>query len=118
MRVTQENRIRMFKATDLVLQQNESVWSGMAPFLAVAQQVTDGIAAIDLAVQKQSTATAGATLDRPTARDTLEDVLFLASEALGVLAHAAGDHELLDLTDLKPSILQRMSDEELATRAQ
>jgi hypothetical protein len=118
MDVKQENRIRMFKATDLVLQQHESVWNGMAPFVAVAQQVTDGIAAIDLAVQKQSTATAGATLDRTTARDALEDVLFLVSEALGVLAHAAGDHELRDLTDLKPSDLQRMSDEELATRAQ
>src|SRR5215471_1552768 len=86
MRVTQANRIRMFKAANLILHENQTVWSGMAPFVTAAQQFTDKIAEIDLTAQKQDTATAGATLDRATARDALEDVLFLASEALGVLA--------------------------------
>jgi hypothetical protein len=107
----------MFKATNLILHENQSVWSVMAPFGDAVQQFTDKIGRIDLAAQKQDTATAGATLDRTSARDALEDVLFLASEALGVLAHRGGDNDLLDMTDLKPSDLQRMTDEELATQA-
>jgi hypothetical protein len=107
----------MFKTANLILQENQSVWSGMAPFAAAATQFGQAIAAIDLAAQKQDTATAGATLDRASARDALEDVLFLTSEALGVLAHSAGDNDLRDVTNLKPSDLQRMTDEELGNRA-
>jgi len=117
MDVKQENRLRMFKATNLILQENQTVWTGMAPFTAAAQKFTDVIAAIDLAAQKQETATAGATTDRAAAREALEDVVFLTSEALGVLAHSAGDNDLRDVTNLKPSDLQHMSDEELAKRA-
>jgi len=49
MDVKQENRLRMFKATNLILQENQTVWTGMAPFKAAAQKFTDVIAAIDLA---------------------------------------------------------------------
>lgn len=117
MRTTHNNRIRMFKATNAVLAENKPTWTGMAPFAAAVQKFTDKIAAIDSAAQKQETVTAGAALDRESARDDLEDVLFLASEALGVLAHGADDNALRDLTDVRPSRLQRMSDEELANLA-
>lgn len=117
MNTMQNNRIRMFKATNVVLEENEAAWTSMAPFATAVQKFKDKIAAIDLTAQRQETATAGATLDRTSVRDTLEDVLFLASEALGVLAHAANDNQLRALTDLRPSALQRMSDEELANLA-
>ena len=117
MRTTHNNRIRMFKTTNSVLEENKAAWTAMAPFAAAVQDFKDKIFAIDLAAQKQETATAGAALDRASAREALEDVLFLASEALGVLAHSADDNELRDLTDVRPSGLQRLSDEELANFA-
>ena len=117
MRTTQSNRIRMFKTTNSVLEENKAVWTAMVPFADAAQKFRDKIAKIDLTAQKQETATAGATLDRTSAREALEDVLFLASEALGVLAHGADDNALRDLTDVRSSGLQRMTDEELANLA-
>jgi len=50
-------------------------------------------------------------------REALEDALFLKCEALGVLAHTGGDNQLLDLTDLKPYEIQRLTDDELSNTA-
>jgi hypothetical protein len=117
MRTTQNNRVRMFKTVTTVLDENHDVWSGMAPFAASLQRLKAKITDIDTAAQKQNSATHGATLDRTTARADLEDVLFLSCEALGVLAHSAGDNQLRKLTDLKPSDFQRLADEELSNTA-
>ena len=117
MRTTQNNRVRMFKTVTTVLDENHDVWSGMTPFAASLQRLKGKIVAIDTAAQKQNSATHGATLDRTSARAALEDVLFLCCEALGVIAHSAGDNQLLKLTDLKPSDLQRLTDEELSNTA-
>ena len=118
MEVKHNNRIRMFKATNTVLEENRSLWNGMPPFVSAVELLTDKLAAIDLTARKQQTATAGAALDRAAARERLEDVLFLATEALGVLAHNMGDNTLLDLSDVRPSALQRMTDEQLANHSQ
>ena len=59
----------------------------------------------------------GAADSKAAARDDLEDVLFLACEALAVLGHMSNDHELLAVTALTPSTLDRMPDDELISRA-
>ena len=117
METEQTNRITMFKTVGAYLDSHNSVWSGMAAMAAADQQLKDKIGAIDIAAQKQEAPTTGATLDKAAARDALEDVLFLTCEALAVLGHTGDDHDLLALTALSPSNLQRLDDEELSNRA-
>ncbi|MBC8031135.1 MAG: hypothetical protein H7Z16_13555 [Pyrinomonadaceae bacterium] len=114
---TQTNRVTMFKTVDGYLDQNNSVWNGMAPLVAAVQQFQQKIAAIDTAAQKQETPVSGAAGDKAAARDALEDVLFLTCEALGVLAHTSNDHDLLALVDVTPHALDKLGDEELSNRA-
>lgn len=113
----QTNRVTMFKTVAGYLDQNASVWSGMAPLATAVQQFQQKIGAIDTAAQKQETPVSGATGDKAATRDDLEDVLFLTCEALGVLAHTTGDHDLQALVNVSPSTLDSLGDEELANRA-
>ena len=117
MELKQVNRIRMFEAVIAVLEAYQAVWSVMAPFASAVLRFKDKVQAINTAAQKQATATAGASLDREQARDALEDVLFLACQALKVLAHQANDNELRTLTDVTPSTLHVLSDVELTNLA-
>lgn len=117
MRRNLTNRVTMFKTVDGYLDQNNSVWNGMAPLAAAVQQFKQKIVAIDAAAQKQETPVSGAAGDKAAARDELEDVLFLTCEALGVLAHTNNDHDLQALVDLSPSAIDKLGDEELANRA-
>jgi hypothetical protein len=59
----------------------------------------------------------GAAAEKAAARDALEDVLFLICEALAVLAHTSKDRDLLALTDLTLTDLDRFGGEELSHRA-
>ena len=88
----------------------------MTPLAAAVTTLDDGIGALDATIQNQETPT-GATQDKAGARDALEDVLFLMCEALGVLAHSASDNDLVALTDVTPTTLDRMDGEELSNRA-
>jgi len=117
MQLKQTNRIRMFHTVESLLEDNLAVWSSMAPFATSFHEFKDKVAAVEEAARKQQTPIAGATLNRESAREELEDVLFLACEALGVLAHQSGDNHLLALTDLSRSDLQGLNDTELTSRA-
>ena len=112
----QTNRIAMFKTVSTHLDTHNGVWNGMAPLATAVQAFKAKIAAIDAAAQQQETPT-GATAGKASARDQLEDVLFLTCEALGALAHASDDHELLALTSLSPSAIDILGAEELVNRA-
>ncbi len=112
----QTNRVTMFKTVSAFLDDNSSVWNSMTPLQTAITQFKDKIAAIDATAQKQETPT-GATQDKAAARNALEDVLFLASEALGALAHTSGDNDLVALTDVTRTSLDRMGEEELSNRA-
>src|SRR5205085_8929183 len=79
-------------------------------------QFNNNIAAIDTAAQKQETPS-GATQDKEGARDALEDVLFLMCEALSVLGHNAGDNDLVALTSVSTSALNKLDAEALSNRA-
>jgi hypothetical protein len=41
LRTTQNNRIRMFKTTNSVLEDNKAAWTAMAPFADAAQKFRD-----------------------------------------------------------------------------
>jgi hypothetical protein len=116
MDTSQANQVTMFKTVSAFLADNNPVWSGMAPLVAAVAQFNNRIAAIDVAAQKQQAPT-GAVNNKEAARDALEDVLFLTCEALAVLGHTQNDHDLLALTAVSPSTLQRLTDEELSRRA-
>jgi hypothetical protein len=110
------NRVTMFKTVTAHLDNNSSVWNTMAPLQTAVTQFKAKIAAIDTTAQKQE-APNGATDDKAEARDALEDVLFLACEALGALAHTSNDNALSALTDVTRTSLDRMNAEELSNRA-
>jgi len=110
------NRVTMFKTTRDYLEQHNSIWNGMPPFAAAILKINTQISSIDATAQQHETPT-GAAADKASARDALEDVLFLTSEALSVLAHNGQDQDLLALTDLTPATLDRMTEEALANRA-
>jgi hypothetical protein len=107
----------MFKTVSAYLDDNTSVWSGMAPLATAVTEFKGKVAEIDAAAQKQETPR-GATEDKAEARETLEDVLFLTCEALGVLGHTGNDHDLSAIASVTASSLRRMTEEELSHRAE
>jgi hypothetical protein len=115
MEVKQTNRVNMFKATSAYLADHNSIWNGMVPFASAATRLDGKLAAIDTAAQQQETPT-GATQDKAAARDALEDVLFLMCEALSVLGHTANDNDLVAISNVSPTILNKMDAEELSNR--
>jgi hypothetical protein len=116
MRQKQTNKVTMFKTVADHLESHRPIWNSMAPLATAVQTFTNKIAAIDAAVQQQEAPSAAADA-KGAARDDLEEILFMASEALGVLAHASNDHELSALTDLTPAMLEKLPGDELINRA-
>lgn len=116
MNTEQTNRVTMFKTTIGVLDDNNAVWSSMAPLAAAVTAFKDKVSAIDGTVQRQETPT-GATQDKAGTRNALEDVLFLMCEALGALAHISNDQDLLALTDITRSGIDKLDSEGLSNRA-
>jgi hypothetical protein len=112
----QTNRVTMYKTVAAYLDSQNAVWNGMAPFVVAVHDFKNKLAAIDDAAQQQE-APSGASDSKAGARDALEDVLFLTSEALGVLAHASNDHDLRALTDVHASLLDKIPADELINRA-
>lgn len=110
------NRVTMFKTVIALLDENSSVWNTMAPLQTAVTELKAEVAGIDTTAQQQE-APNGAADDKAEARDALEDVLFLTCEALGVLAHTSNDNDLLALTDVTRTSLDRMGTEELSNRA-
>lgn len=113
----QTNRITMSKTTALNLRDFQSVWSGMPLFVDAVQRLNDLIDSVDDAAQSQEIPITGAAVDKASARDALEDVLFLVCEALGILGHRGHDSDLVALVALTPATLHRLGDEELSNRA-
>jgi hypothetical protein len=106
----------MYKITIAVLDDNEVIWTSMVPFSTAVAAFKEKVRAIDATVQRQETPT-GATQDKAGARDALEDVLFLMCEALGALAHVSKDQDLLALTDITRSGIDKLDSEQLSNRA-
>jgi hypothetical protein len=116
MNTDQTNRLTMYKTTIAVLDENDSVWNSMAPFATAVSAFKVKVNAIDATAQKQETPT-GATQGKADARDALENVLFLMCEALGVLAHTTNDRDLLALTEITRSGIDKLDSEALSNRA-
>lgn len=116
METKQTNRLTMFKTTSAYLDSHQAIWNGMAPLVTQFEALRDNNLAIDNAAQQQETPS-GAADSKASARDALEDVLFLTCQALSVLGHASNDHDLMALTDVSPSALDHLGAEELVNRA-
>lgn len=112
----QTNRVTMFKTVNTYMDDNGAVWNAMTPLQTAMTRFKAKVTEIDSTAQKQEMPS-GATDDKGAARDALENVLFLACEAMGVLAHASNDHDLSALTDVTRTSLDRMGAEELSNRA-
>lgn len=112
----QTNRTTMFNTVAAYLDGRSVSWRGMTPLAVAIQALKENNAAIATAAQEQQTPL-GVTDSKAAARDALEDVLFLTCRALAVLGHTNNDHDLLAVTELARSNLQRMTDADLITRA-
>ena len=110
------NRVTMIKTTSSYMAERSAIWNTMAPLQTAMTELDAKIAQIDAAAQKHETPH-GATMDKAGARDALEDTTFLMCEALGVLAHEGGDNDLVALTRVTRTLLDRMGEEELSNRA-
>ena len=116
MNTNQTNRVTMFKTVASYLDDHSAIWNGMPPMLGAVAHFKGKIGAIDAAAQKQEMPS-GATDNKAAARDALEDVLFLACEALGTLAHSTNNHDLAALVEVTPSSLDHLGEQELSNRA-
>jgi hypothetical protein len=116
MNTKQTNRMAMFKTVAAYLDDHNTVWNGMAPMATAVLAFKGKISAADTAVEQQETPT-GATDAKATARNDLEDVLFLACQALAVLGHTNNDLDLLAVAEVSRSDLDKLPDDELLTRA-
>lgn len=116
MNTKQTNTVTMLKTVDSVLDDHNSVWSTMAQMQTAVTEYKGKLSAIDGSAQRQQTPS-GAGDDKEEAREALEDVLFLACEALAVLAHTGSDHDLLALVAVRRSVIDKFDDEELSNRA-
>ena len=110
------NRVAMIRTTHDYLAGNNSIWSSMTPFATAVTELNAKLADIDATAQQQETPS-GATADKAEARDHLEDVTFLACQALCVLAHDGNDNTLLALCDLSRSDLDQLDEQALSNRA-
>jgi hypothetical protein len=116
MKTNLRNDVDMLKTVNAYLADHNAIWGSMAPLAAAVAILNTGLAAINATAQDQETPT-GDTLDKAAARDALEEVLFLMCQALSVLAHNASDNDLVVLTDVTPTTLDRMDGEALSNRA-
>lgn len=116
MNTKQTNTVTMLKTVDSVLDDHNPVWSPMAQMQTAVTEYKSKLISIDRTAQLQETPS-GAGDEKEDARDALEALLFLACEALAVLAHTANDHDLLALVAVRSSALERFDDEELSNRA-
>lgn len=116
MEVKLTNRVTMIKTTGAYMTENHAVWNTMTPLQAAMTELDAKVVEIDTAAQQHETPK-GATADKADARDALEDVTFLACEALSVIAHSAEDNDLAALTRVTRTTLDRMGAEELSNRA-
>jgi hypothetical protein len=97
----------MIKTTGAYMAANHAVWNTMTPLQAAMTELDAKIVEIDTAAQQHETPQ-GAAADKADARDALEDVTFLACEALSVVAHSAADNDLAALTRVTRTTLDRM----------
>jgi hypothetical protein len=116
MNQSKENRITMFKSVDAYLRL-EGVWSTLNALAAVVQIFRDHLGELDLIATAESTQS-GASNRKADMRDKLEDLLYLISEALGVMAHTSGNHDLQALTSMSRSDLSSLGAEQLSNRAE
>ena len=97
-------------------------WKGVKRWRGGSPTVREGVTAHQYALP-HGRATApmrtptGATQDKAGTRNALEDVLFLMCEALGALAHISNDQDLLALTDITRSGIDKLDSEALSNRA-
>jgi hypothetical protein len=110
------NQITMLKTSGAYMADHSAVWNSMTRLQTAMTEVNAKVAEIDEVVQQYGTPS-GAAADKADARDDLEEATFLMCEALGVVAHDEGNNELVALTKVTRTGLDRMDGEELSSKA-
>ena len=116
MEVKLTNKVAMIKATSAYMAEKHAVWNTFTRLQTAMTELDAKIVEIDTAAMEHDTPN-GVVVDKANARDDLEDVTFLACEALSVIAHDAGDNDLAALTRVTRTTLDRMGADELSNRA-
>ncbi len=112
----QSNQLNMYQSVIAVLDEDNAVWTPMAPFGPALTALKNKVNGIRATAQQQETPT-GAAQDKADARDDLEEVLFLTCQALAVLGYEDSDNDLLALTDVTRSSLAKIDSDRLSQLA-
>lgn len=111
----QDNITTMFETTNVVLDANNSIWSGMPAFADAVTRVKGGTAAIR---QKQGQqASTGDADAKQLVRDTVEERTLLIGAQLSALASKTNDPVLAAKVAFDKSTLDKMAVSDLLTAA-
>lgn len=118
MRQVSENFMTMAEATLKMLQTNETVWSGNAPFAALVNAVKEGIDAVTVLQKDGNAVSTGATLDKELAGDAAIAQAMRLSKFAQVYLLEKGNHTLHDQVKVSRSSMDRHGDAELTAALQ
>lgn len=110
---SQQNLRDMFETVSAYMGKNKPLWQAIPAIQDTVDDVTAGIAAIDVADQKQQTPTKGATKDKSQIRHDLEDKIEFVAGQLAALAAKTKNANLAGQTDFPLSRLGKMKGDDL-----
>ena len=108
----------MFQTTLAFLDDNNSLWSGRAPFADAVTRAKAGVEEIDTAADKQQSPTTGMTGDKAQARAELEQRTLEVADQLAALAVKNHDNDLAAKVQMSKSSLDQLSESDLEQTAE
>jgi len=115
MNATQENKLSMYLAVQVVLEQNQDIWQAVPAFGTAFTGFKSGINNINTLVRARNASTKGVTADKQAARDAMTRAALEVAGAVAAYAVDIGSGELQAKVDYSDSDLRRARDSEVAT---
>lgn len=110
----QENKLSMIRATEEVLNKNQSKWSGKVLFVTVKTAFSTKIEALQNARQRQLDIITGITVDKKELRKLMMEKAESVATKLAIYAEDTNDNELVNEVNLSRLQLDRARDEAVA----
>jgi hypothetical protein len=113
----QDDITTMFETTVAFLDKFHSIWKNKPAFVDAVARAKSGTAEIRGRSGKQQSPTEGVTGDKELVRDTLEDKLSVVADAIAAFAEKTKNPDLAAKVELNRSVIDRLSDSDLALAA-
>lgn len=109
-----ENKLTMINAVMSLLNQNQVIWQGSAPFVSAVNDLKAKVLLIELAQQEVLNPVAGITGEKQSIQDSVVDKAYELASMLFALAEKTKDMVLKAKVDFPISELRNIRDGELA----